>query len=425
MFFIIKISKRVIKYSINKVISIYTNLITIIANFKYLHLFFYIYFNKIDVFLIGNGAIGHYPINLFLCKQLYKKDSIFSFKSGVEFANDYLKDKIKNNFHFDQRFENVYQIMESISSLSGGLYKFNKFPEQMQMGNKINFGKLFDGKTTLFEFNETENLEGNLYLDKLGVDSSRYVCLLVRNQEYYSDKGFKDIEMGKRKFRDVDPLGYVPAIQYLVNSGHHVIRMGKGFTEKFPFSHSRFTDYAISEEREDFLDIWLSAHCKFFLSSFSGIGGLPVVFNTPCVFANSFPIGRMQSWAPKTIHIPRVALQNGKVLNIRNMVEMDIIGLVDGEYYNRMGVEVLENEGDDILEAVKEMEVKIESGFSVSELNMNFWKNMKKEWHSGIHTRFSGNGIRTFDYFHKINGINTNIPDSYLKKHADVFLNYS
>lgn len=46
--------------------------------------------------------------------------------------------------------------------------------------------------------------------------------------------------MGKRKFLNVNPLSYVPSIQHLVDTGYHVIRLGKGFTEKFPFSHSRF-----------------------------------------------------------------------------------------------------------------------------------------------------------------------------------------
>jgi putative glycosyltransferase (TIGR04372 family) len=417
---------RVANFILNNIIKSYNSFVIIITNLKYFHLFCYVCLNKINVLIIGNGAIGHYPINIFLCNELYKGKNIFVFKTGVEFANVYLNEKLKKNYHFDQRFEKVYQIMEAISFLSGGLYNFNKCPEQMQMGYKINIGTLFDNESKLFEFSENEDLKGNRYLDKLGVDCSKFVCLLVRDHTYYSTKGkrYKDIEMRKSNFRNTNPLGYVPAVKYLVDSGYHVIRMGKDFTEKFPFSHSRFIDYALSEDRDDFLDIWLSSHCKFFLSSSSGIGGIPVVFNTPMIFANCFPIGRMQSWSPKSIHLPRMALQNGNTLNIRDMVEMDIIWRIDGEYYDSLGLEILENESDDILEAVKEMEANIESGFLVNELNLNFWKKIKKNWHGNITTEFSKNEKFTFDYFHKIDGINAVIPDNYLKKHEEALLNY-
>ena len=56
------------------------------------------------------------------------------------------------------------------------------------------------------------------------------------------------------------------AIEYLVESGYHVVRLGKGTKKPFMFSHENFTDYAVSQFRCDFLDVWLCANCFFMMS---------------------------------------------------------------------------------------------------------------------------------------------------------------
>jgi len=84
----------------------------------------------------------------------------------------------------------------------------------------------------------------------------------------------------------------------------------------------------------------------------------------------------------------------------------------------------MDNNSDDILESVKYMEMKIYNGFLLNDINMKFWLNMQKEWHSGIKSDWSMGGERVFNYFHEINGIKTLIPDFYLQKYSNAFLNY-
>ena len=399
------------------------HLLVIIKNIKYMSLFFYVLRNKVNVFLVGNGAIGHYPVNLFLSKLLYGDNCIYAYKSGVEFANEYLNEKVKQVLKFDPRYEKVIDIMKAVSILSSGIYRFNEFPEQMQMTTSINFAEAFDGRSKLFEFSDDENSVGLEYLSQYDINPDKFVCLLVRNDEYYRSIGITGHLLDRMSYRNPDPKSYNLAVEYLLDLEYHVIRMGKGFTERFPISHPKFIDYAVSEDRDDFLDIWLVANCCYCFGSSCGLVCLPVIFNNPFLAIDVFPQGRMQSWAAKSIFIPSVARKNGELLSLRDMVELNIIGIVDRKYYKKIGVEIIHNDAEDILEAVKDMENKIQNGFYVNELNMLFWKNMRKEWHSGIKTGWSSGG-RTFDYFHKINGIKTTIPDFYLKKYHNAFFDY-
>ena len=61
----------------------YLNLFLIFSNIFLLKKLLTIVFNKTNIFLVGNGKIGHYPGNIFIAKQLYDSNSIFVHKIGV------------------------------------------------------------------------------------------------------------------------------------------------------------------------------------------------------------------------------------------------------------------------------------------------------------------------------------------------------
>ena len=70
----------------------------------------------------------------------------------------------------------------------------------------------------------------------------------------------------------------------------------------------------------------MAAHCNFFLSTGTGIGVIPLLFDTPLIHADHFPCLRALSWIPKSMHIPRmVENKEGKLLNIKESFKPLII----------------------------------------------------------------------------------------------------
>ena len=137
----------------------------------------------------------------------------------------------------------------------------------MYIQKDLNYSKTFDGKTNLFKFNNDENAEGEKFLKKHNMTKDNFICFIVRTSEYNEtyDITMTNGEKSYKSFFNVDQNAYFLSLNYLANKGHKIIRMGKGFSNPFPFKHKNFIDYAISSDRNDFLDIWLSANCKFFL----------------------------------------------------------------------------------------------------------------------------------------------------------------
>ena len=411
-----------IKFRIYKTFKLFTtNAILVIKNFQYLPMFFYTLNNKIDIFLVKREHIGHYPINLYLSKMKYGTKNIYIYDNDKKCnVNNYFDSKIEKLFNFDQKFENVYKIMQAVSILSFGKYYYNEFPEQM--GLNTQFSKLFPVKNKLFDFNDKENQFGNEFLKKYNIEPGNFVCLHIRSNEYYLDRGLNKID--DRIFYNQNPNIYINSLKYLLESNYSVIRMGKGVKNMFPFSHPNFVDYAFSDDRNDFLDIWLSANCKFIFGSTSGFTQFPMIFGVPYLDTNNFPYGRMQSWGPQYVTLPSIARRHGKsLLTLKDIVELDLIGRADQRFFDKLSVEIIESSPQDILNAVKDIENKIQKGFIVNDINMKFWTNMKNEWHSGMNLPWS-EPDKYFDYFHKMDGISVTIPDFYLEKYSHLFLDY-
>ena len=79
-----------------------------------------------------------------------------------------------------------------------------------------------------------------------------------------------------------------------------------------------------------------------------------------------------------------------------------------------------------ILEAIKDLENKIKNGFNNSKKNQKFWKNLEQEWSKNNHItqQWRPDINNKFVYFHDINNIKSSIPDFFLEKYRNVFLDY-
>ena len=385
------------------------------------------------IFDISSSSIGHYPVDLYLASKIYGKKSIFVFNPETNFSNTYLVKKISENYNVKNHYIHLIKVQKKLNYLLK--YFTNIFstqpPSILHMTEKHNYAQCFDGKSKIFDFNNIENEEGLSFLKKHNIKKEKYICFIVRSAEYYISTNRQEREKSY-SYRNVNPENYIPTLEYLIKNGYKIIRMGKGVKTKFPYENKNFIDYATSEDRSDFLDIWLSAHCKFFLSNSTGIAMMPILFNLPIINTNEYPGLRSHSWIPKSIHVPRNVMDHqGKYLNVKQQIEKNLHWLNSSQFtYKGLQIVPIENSSEEILKTVIEMENQIKKGFIVSDLNIKFWKKTKTIWdyytlqNKLKNKPFEHSDQFTFDHFHKIDGIKTIIPDYYLEKYKDIFIDY-
>ena len=100
-------------------------------------------------------------------------------------------------------------------------------------------------------------------------------------------------------YRNGNIDNYVLAAEELTSRGYYVFRMGINVLKPLKSSNPKIIDYANSNLRSDFMDIYLAAKCSFCISSVTyGFNDLACLFAKPIVMS-SIPIGELDTFSER------------------------------------------------------------------------------------------------------------------------------
>jgi putative glycosyltransferase (TIGR04372 family) len=226
-------------------------------------------------------------------------------------------------------------------------------------------------------------------LAELGIEKTdKIVCFHIRDSDYLSNK-FPNNDFSYHDYRDAKIESYSLAIQYLIEQGYKVIRIGansnqslssKNFTNYFDFCINR------NEKYGDFLEIFLLSICDFFIATTSGPLSVAAIFDTPALTVNSVPF--FPGFGRNSRFIPKRLLQNGLEVNMLDVCAGKTLSLLDtkpliftfdNEGLSENGYEYLDNSEDDIYDAVKDFSLQIKNrtlNNDLSELQKQYVKSL-------------------------------------------------
>ena len=232
-------------------------------------------------------------------------------------------------------------------------------------------------------FSQTDHDLGNRYLTNVGIGpDDPFVCLVVRDERYLQEvtskqKGY----WGYHDYRNSRIEDYRKGALQLAELGYTVFRMGKHVKGKFSVLHPNIIDYANSSYRNDFLDLWLMAHCKFCISTCTGLDHVALCFGRPIAFINFLPLGDACSWHP-TVNVPKKLfwLTDGRLLSFSEYVRFSLNNLED---YARHGIGIEDLSEDEIVSCMLEAEQRFRGSWDESReevtLQKSLWDLVKAE----------------------------------------------
>ena len=343
---------------------------------------------KIRLIRLLSERIGHFGLNteIMLCAfdvGIFKKHDTHSKKIHYFFYTHRL---VSNTFLFEMwkrvipiiSFPVICLQIDKIISCLLKNYRNDVVKKTVEDGNWLQDPhRLIDNvkKQHVF-FTPSEQEKGLFLLKELGLTiDSRYICLAVRDSTYLK-KFLPDRDWSYHDYRDASIQNYEKAALWLVEQGYFVIRMGKYVKGKFNIEHPRIIDYAMHSLRCDFLDIYLSSRCEFFISTSTGIDAIPQLFRRPLLFTNvAIPI-ELQTYLPGSLFIPK-KMKSKKTGNLLSFKEMhSLLASLDDTVLSvlkRNQVVLLENTDEEILAVVQEMVKSSHAGFPLlSELQVRF-----------------------------------------------------
>ncbi len=198
---------------------------------------------------------------------------------------------------------------------------------------------------------------------------------------------------------------FIPTINYLNKLGFIVIRMGKFVKKKVNYKNKLFIDYAVSQSRSDFLDIWLAQNCHFAVCSPSGFSMPLFIFKKPIIFVNCIPFTTFFSLKGVDFFLPKKIKHKGttKFVSLQNQIRKNYILFKHADDYKKNNLEVVDNTKEEIKNCVIEYidkknkkflnkkKIKLKKNFN-SLVNISLKKNVK----GNISTSFLENNSKWF-----------------------------
>jgi putative glycosyltransferase (TIGR04372 family) len=212
-------------------------------------------------------------------------------------------------------------------------------------------------------FTPEEEERGRAGLREMGIaDGAPFVCFHARDAAYleatlprgragaWSYHGHRDSSIQKS----------VPAMEELARRGHVALRMGAVVKESLATDHPRIVDYGW-KWRTDFLDVYLSARCRFFVATSAGIGAVAAIFRVPIAFVNYIPLEVVQTWGAHDLAIFKKLWIRGerRFMTCREMLATGASRFERAGQYEALGVEPVEHTPEEITALVVEMDERL------------------------------------------------------------------
>ena len=268
-----------------------------------------------------------------------------------------------------------------------------------------------DKFTSHINFTSEEELKGKEILKIFGLpEDTKFICLLVRDSGYLNrHKEYEYIERWQHhNYRDGDIDKYVLAAEELANRGYYVFRMGVNVLKPLKSFNPKVIDYANSKMRSDFMDIYLSANCFFFISSGAGIESIAIIFRRPIAYLG-VPFGLTYTGSSKCLLLTKhhINKKNQKELTISEIFSSNVGVSTYTNEFKQNDVELRENRPEEIRDIVIEMDERLNGNWKETEedifLQKEFWSifeenikrlNLRKPSHGKIKSKFCTKFLR-------------------------------
>jgi len=238
-------------------------------------------------------------------------------------------------------------------------------------------------------FTDEEEDKGKKALGKMGIgDKEAFVCFAARDSAYLATI-YPEGDWDYHNYRDVSVQNYIPAAEELAGRGYFSLRMGAKVTESPDVKNPKIIDYALNG-RDEFMDIYLGAKCRFFLSSSIGIAAVPILFRRPVAWTNFIPLGYVWTWSPDELFIPKKLWlkQQKRFLTFSEILSSDIRHSLKNEDYEQAGIEPVENTPDEIRALAIEMDDRLSGRWQATkedeELQRRFWRLFRPRYKNQI-----------------------------------------
>lgn len=246
----------------------------------------------------------------------------------------------------------------------------------------VNVTQHWGNRPPLLRIPDPDMERGWRTLEAMGVPRDGwFVCIHARERATKPTKTYHN-------FRDVDIDTYTLACEEIARRGGWIIRMGDPAMRPYtPFD--RVIDYVHSEHHSDFMDIFLSANCRFFLGCNSGLAAVPRTFHVPLATTNGVPVAPL-TYGDQDIGIMKLALKEAdqSLVPFADLLAPGYLSMQTQAILANHGWRLVDNTPEEILDLTQEMLDSLDGALAPDPDNEARQAALKSLLHHGFHFAF-------------------------------------
>ena len=237
------------------------------------------------------------------------------------------------------------------------------------------------------DFTKEEEIYGKELLKRFGLkENDKFVCLAVRDEAYQQSKipsRFRDWSYHNYRNHDIDD--FVLGAEELTRRGYYVFRMGVVAKKPINSNNPKIIDYANSDLRSDFMDVYLGANCSFCVSTGYGFDEVPYVFGKPIAFL-VLPIGELRTHSEKFLLTTKhhVLKKERRKLSFSEIFSHGLTYAFDNKIYEKKGIELIDYKPEEIKDFIIEMSERLESKKELNYEDEKLQKTFKRLFKSNL-----------------------------------------
>jgi len=209
-------------------------------------------------------------------------------------------------------------------------------------------------------FADRVNDELEAFAGRLGLEPGRFVMLHVRESGFKPAAGLREGQVDRQ--RNADPATFGEAIDYLIESGYRVVRIGDASMQ--PMHLAGVVDLPFIGASPPQFALWCAMQCRLFICCDSGPYVLTRFSAAACLAVNVLDLTAYAARGQDRF-IPKIAVEpvDGHELSLAEMIERGLLAgnaLVRGagEERDRLAADAVtyrDNSSEEIAQAVREM----------------------------------------------------------------------
>lgn len=246
----------------------------------------------IRFFWISNNTLGHFLMDTYIkiafVNKKEKSKSLFNINIFCLKSEKIVNNKILEMWRKEINIFSYSILLKLLIELIYFLKKEQIFTPSVSWYENIDLVHTYKLKN--FCLSEEDNISSINFLKSLKINirnNDKWICIYNRDSEWTKSVSDSKNELKLNEYRNFDIKKCIDSINFFLEKGYYVFRVGKISEERLKINNKRFYDFTNRVNIPEEVLIYLLSNCELSFGGETGLRWIPIIFKKKVAVINS------------------------------------------------------------------------------------------------------------------------------------------